>query len=127
MNGPTNPLYVFDTNAIIAALNDKNIVLQAGGRFISVITEMELLAKPGISPEAVREIRGFLKTIPVIPLSGEIKWEAIRVRRDGTPRLKLPDAIVAATAVILQAQLVTVDKRIRALAWPGFSALPPLP
>jgi hypothetical protein len=37
---------------------------------------MEVLAKPDITPEAEQEIQDFLKGITIIPLSGEIKWEA---------------------------------------------------
>jgi predicted nucleic acid-binding protein len=107
MNGPTDAVYVFDTNTVIGNLNGKTMTLQAGKRFISIITEMEVLAKPDITPEVEQEIQDFLKGITIIPLSDEIKWEAIRIRRAGSPRLKLPDAIVAATAVILNACLVT--------------------
>jgi predicted nucleic acid-binding protein len=126
MNGPTSAVYVFDTNVIIGNLNGKTMTLPAGRRFISIITEMEVLSKPDITPEAEREIQNFLEGITIIPLSDEIKWETIRIRRAGSPRLKLPDAIVAATAVVLNARLVTADDKLVKLAWPGFNALPPL-
>jgi predicted nucleic acid-binding protein len=125
MNGPTDAVYVFDTNTVIGNLNGKTMRLPAGRRFISIITEMEVLAKPDITPEAERDIQDFLKGITIIPLSGEIKWEAIRIRRTGSPRLKLPDAIVAATAVILNARLVTADERLIKLTWPDFTAILP--
>jgi predicted nucleic acid-binding protein len=62
----------------------------------------------------------------VIISKDEIKWEAIRIRRAGSPRLKLPDAIVTATAVVLSAYLVTADDKLTKLAWPGFNAVPSL-
>jgi predicted nucleic acid-binding protein len=130
MNGRTDgaapPLYVFDTNVIIRHLNDGSSVLGKGKRFISVITEMEVLAKPHISPEAEQKALRFIKGFTIVPLSDAIKHMAIRIRREGSPRLKLPDAIVAATAVILDAQLITADEKLRRLVWPGFNAvLPP--
>jgi predicted nucleic acid-binding protein len=124
MNGLTEAVYIFDTNAIIRHLNNGNNTLLAGSRFISVITEMELLAKPDISPEAGQKVYAFLKDIIVIPLSDAIKSEAIRIRREGSPRPKLPDAIVTATAVVLNAKLVTADGKLGRLVWPGFEAVP---
>jgi predicted nucleic acid-binding protein len=124
MNGPTNVVYVFDTNAAIRHLNNGNSTLPAGKRFISIVTEIELLAKPDISPEAEQQVYDFLQGITIIPLSDEVKNEAIRIRRKGSPRPKLPDAIVAATAVIMNAKLVTGDDRLFRLVWPGFDALP---
>jgi predicted nucleic acid-binding protein len=35
---------------------------------------------------------------------------------------KLSDSIVAATAVVLEAQLITTDDKLRRLLWPGFNA-----
>jgi predicted nucleic acid-binding protein len=67
-----------------------------------------------------------LKDIIIIPLSDEIKREAIAIRRDGSPRPKLPDAIIAATAVVLNAKLVTADERLCRLMWSGFDAVPVL-
>jgi predicted nucleic acid-binding protein len=84
------------------------------------------LAKPNLPPEEERLIRGFLATMPVIPLTDEIKREAILIRRSGTPRPKLPDAIVAATAVILGAKLVTADGDLGRLSWPSLSVVAPL-
>jgi predicted nucleic acid-binding protein len=106
-------------------LNKKILSLPKNDLFISVITEMEVLAKPDITPEAEQEIHDFFKNITIIPLSDEIKWEAIRIRRAGSPRLKLPDAIVAATTVTLNAKLITADERLIKLTWPGFNAVPP--
>jgi predicted nucleic acid-binding protein len=53
-----------------------------------------------------------------------IERTAIAIRREGEPRLKLPDAIVAATAVFMDAALVTADARLCKLTWPGFTVMP---
>jgi predicted nucleic acid-binding protein len=96
MNGLTDgappPLYVFDTNVIIKHLNDETSILGKGKRFVSVITEMEVLAKPHIPLATEEKALRFLKGFSIVPLSNAIKYEAIRIRRDGSPRLKLPDA-----------------------------------
>jgi predicted nucleic acid-binding protein len=129
MNGRTDgtiPLvYVFDTNVIIKHLNDGTSVLLKGKRFVSAITEMEVLAQPHMTLEAEEKALRFLRGFTIIPLSDTVKYEAIRIRRDGSPRLKLPDAVVAATAVVFDAQLITADEKLRRLVWPGFSAALP--
>jgi predicted nucleic acid-binding protein len=129
MNGQTDdtahPVYLFDTSVIIQHLNDGNSVLGKGKRFISVITEMEVLAKPHILLEMEQKALRFLKGFTIVPLSNAVKYEAIRIRREGLPRLKLPDSIIAATAVVLDAQLITADEKLRRLAWPGFNATLP--
>ena len=43
--------------------------------------------------------------------------------RFGSPHLKLPDAIIAATTVILEAALVTNDAALLNLNWNGLTAL----
>ncbi|MDR0388781.1 MAG: type II toxin-antitoxin system VapC family toxin [Spirochaetaceae bacterium] len=119
MNGPTNEKYVFDTNTVIGFIDKKFLSLPLGERFISVITEMELLAFPSITPEIEGEILNFLNAATIIPLTDEVKHEAIHLRREGIPRPKLPDAIVAASAVVLDAMLVSADEKLNKLNWPG--------
>jgi predicted nucleic acid-binding protein len=95
--------------------------LPLGDLFISVITRMEILAKPDHTAESVKEAKNFLETVMVVPLFDAIERTATSIRREASPRLKLPDAIIAATAVILEAQLITTDEKLRRLAWPGFN------
>jgi predicted nucleic acid-binding protein len=47
--------------------------------------------------------------------------QAISIRRFGKPRPKLPDAIVAATAVVLGATLASEDDKLLKLKWDGYS------
>jgi predicted nucleic acid-binding protein len=122
MNG-NNCRYVIDTNPVIYFTDNIIPTLPAGDRFLSVITEMELLVYPGLTPEKERHIQDFLNAVTIIPLTEAIKLEAIHIRRYGVPRLKLPDAIIAATAVIFKAELVTDDTDIRKLVWPGLQTV----
>jgi len=67
------------------------------------------------------KLRVFIsERLPVIDLTSEIKKETIALRR--TIKLKLPDCIVAATAVVLNAKLLTADNELLRLNWPGYAA-----
>ena len=123
MNGASGRSLVFDTNPILLFLDGKVDDLPIGDRFISVITEMELLAFPMLTANAEKKIRIFLNEAEIIPLTDAIKDEAIRIRRFGSPCLKLPDAIIAATAVKLGAAIVTNDAAILNLNWGGLNAV----
>jgi predicted nucleic acid-binding protein len=125
MNGLTDSRFVLDSCTCINFLNERIPSLPLGDLFISVITEMEVLAKRHITPEEEQEVIGFFKGVSIVPLSDAVKCEAIRIRREASPRLKLPDAIVAAAAVVLDAQLITADEKLRKLLWPGFNAALP--
>jgi predicted nucleic acid-binding protein len=48
--------------------------------------------------------------------------EAIRIRR--TRDLKLPDALIAASAVMLHAAVLSNDPHLRDFQWKGYQALP---
>jgi predicted nucleic acid-binding protein len=87
------------------------------------MTEMELLVYPELTPEKERDILDFLNSVTIVPLTEDIKREAIRIRRYGIPRLKLPDAIIAASAVILGTELVTEDTNMLKLVWPGLKTV----
>ena len=52
-------------------------------------------------------VNEFLRLIPVIPLNEEIEKETVELCRSTT--LKLPDAIIGATAIIYDARLVSRD------------------
>jgi predicted nucleic acid-binding protein len=68
-------------------------------------------------------IKAFLKDVTVIPFTDSIKTTATSLRRFGKPSPKLPDAIIAATAVLFGATLVTSDEKLRKLLWPGLETI----
>ena len=120
MNGPIDSKIVFDTNWVINHLKAKNDVKEFAGtnRFISVVTRIELYAFPHITPAGKKEIDDFLQAgVTVIPLNDEVEQKAIEVRRKFNP--KLPDAVVAATALVLGASLVTGDGPLAKKKIPG--------
>jgi predicted nucleic acid-binding protein len=119
--------FVLDTNAVIALAAGDNAVasvlenkLKAADLFISVISEIELFSKPKMAADEEENLRAFLseRTI-IIDLTDDVKNETIALRR--SVKLKLPDCIVAATAVILDSVLLTADKELLRLNWPGLN------
>jgi len=124
-----NGKYLFDTNAIVYYLQGRpewvDFIDNADmtERTASVITRLELLSYPGISTDEEERIHRFLSDLIVISLSESIESTAIAIRR--TARLKLPDAIIAATALRLNATLITGDQHLKNLEWPGFYAVAP--
>ncbi|MDA0364414.1 MAG: type II toxin-antitoxin system VapC family toxin [Chloroflexi bacterium] len=82
----------------------------------------ECLVGPARSgDDAVELVRTFLTRFPiaVVPLDAAVAEAAARLRASHGARLRLPDALVVATAQLVDADvLVTTDRQ-----WPGRSAL----
>ena len=98
---------------IIDFLKQKNAAIDLASLFlqhecfISVITKLELLKHPAITPDEEKTINEFLLLIPIIQMNTAIENETIVLSR--STRLKLPDAIIGATAIVCDAELVTCD------------------
>lgn len=106
--------FVLDTNIILYFLGGRLAEpLPAGPYTISVISELELLAYSGLVPSEEQRVRAFLADIVVTELTQAIKSHAVDLRK--RYGLKLPDAIVSATALALDATLLTNDQRLLAL------------
>jgi len=89
------------------------------GLVISRITWIEVLVgAPGEEPRKVRE--NFLRRFPIVELDERIAWEAIALREEH--RLKLPDAIIWASARLNSALLVTRNTNDFPLHDPGIRA-----
>lgn len=102
---------VFDTDILIDLLNGIEPALKEAEQYvvreISDITWMEVLA--GAQTEEERNIRGFLTHFRKVPITSEIAEQAILERRNR--RIKLPDAIIIATAVVGGRLLITRNTR----------------
>jgi predicted nucleic acid-binding protein len=110
----TRPLILLDTNIVLYFLGGRLAnPLPIGKYFISVITEMELLSYPNLSSDEERRILEFLNQITVVSIDNSVKNLTISLRKQY--RLKLPDAIITATAQNLNATLFTNDVRIARL------------
>jgi hypothetical protein len=99
---------LFDTNILIDYLNGvelaKTEIERARERFISIVTWMEVLAGAhNADEEDVIDL--FLRDFTVVGLTRRIARDAVGIRR--THRIRLPDAIVWASARSEAAVLVT--------------------
>jgi hypothetical protein len=104
--------FLLDTNTILYLLGGKlNLKNLPGGKFfISVINELELLSYPHLSNEEEIKIKNFIDDIDVFDLTDEIKTETVRLRKKYS--IKLPDAIICATALTQNAPLITFDENL---------------
>lgn len=104
--------FVIDTNIFILRFNDRLADLLPRGEIIcSIITEIELLSFSKLTSAEETLIRDTLAKLAIYGIDQDIKKEAIRLRRESG--LKLPDAIIAATAICHQAVLVTNDAELQ--------------
>jgi predicted nucleic acid-binding protein len=104
--------YLLDTNLIIEAVGGSAPAMNLLEKAVysewvgySAITRLELFGYPGLTPEeetALTEVCGEMEEVAV---ASNIVDRAIQIRR--SVRIKTPDAIIAATALELNAVLVT--------------------
>jgi predicted nucleic acid-binding protein len=71
----------------------------------SSMTKLEVLGYPGLNPTDEKTIRELLAEFEEVPILPAILDVAISLRR--LQKMKSPDAIIAATALFQQAELVT--------------------
>ncbi|MFV8833340.1 type II toxin-antitoxin system VapC family toxin [Aquisalimonas sp. APHAB1-3] len=112
---------LFDTNILIDYLNgidEARIELgRHQSRAISIVTWMEVLV--GAKDENEEHvIRGFLAGFQVIELDGSIAEKAITLRQQQN-RIRLPDAIIQASAETQNALLVTRNTKDFEATHPG--------
>ena len=102
---------VFDSNILIDYLKAIPQGLVEVDRYsqvcISLITWMEIMA--GSKPADVQVTRRALMTFKCLPISQDVAERAFVLRRDR--KLKLPDAIILATAQVAGLLLVTRNTR----------------
>lgn len=74
---------------------------------ISVVTQIEALSwiHPDKSKEAI--IKAFIEDANILSLSSDVVTQCVRIRRNR--KIKTPDAIIAATAIVYNLTLITND------------------
>ena len=105
--------YLLDTNIIIYYLNGDLMVkplfqeIQTGlsQGLYSPITWVELLSLPSLTATEIEEIKDFLRSFNSVLLTESLLECAAEIRRNY--RIKLPDALIAASALISDYTLVT--------------------
>jgi len=99
--------YLWDTNTVIYYLQNQFSI--SGEKFIdnvvdnsqpaiSVITEIELLCWKTATESDLELLQKFISNSVIYELGQDIKLKTIEIRKQS--RLKLPDAIIAATASV---------------------------
>jgi predicted nucleic acid-binding protein len=107
--------YLLDTNFILGMLKSTPEVTQAlqasnpaaSQCAYSAVTRMELLGFPGITADEDALIRSRLGRFRYLPIDLAVEDRAIQLRR--ARRIKLPDALIAASALCHGLQLLTLD------------------
>lgn len=106
--------YLLDTNIILYILSGNKTLadyLHLKNLYTSIISEIELLSYKDLTSAEEKSIKGFLSQFRVIYIDDTIKNEAIFLRKQYG--LKIPDCIIAATAISLNLPLLTADKQFK--------------
>lgn len=109
---------LIDTNSIIALLNGNANVIAAvetaDDIIISVINELEFKSFANLSLNDIKLFDEFITKIKVLDISANdtpLKNKIIEIRN--RYKLKLPDSIIAACAIVNNAALVTGDQEFK--------------
>lgn len=105
---------IVDTNILIYLLNGDPIAtesLQGHNLHISFVTELELLSIRNYADEELNAIKTLLSKLRVFNIPESIKQKTIELRQ--LYAIKLPDAIIAATAIRLGMPLLSADTVFR--------------
>jgi len=106
--------YVWDTNVAIYYLQQQfphsaekfmdNVVVDFQP-VISIITEIELLCWKTERKKDLEIVHDFVNDVLIIELEHTVKLKTVDIRRKH--RIKLPDAIIAASAIVYKLDLIT--------------------
>jgi len=106
--------YLWDTNTVIYFLQQQfppkaekfiDLTLKKSAPSISVITEIELLCWDTPGEKDLKVLHNFVEDAIVFELDKDIKIKTARIRK--SHKIKLPDAIIAATALTYNLILLT--------------------
>jgi len=102
---------VVDTNIVLYFLGGNQRLVRVVKGFdllIPFVVEIELLSYPFINRKEENSIKRFLDDCLIVDLNQTMKMETISLRR--AYGLKVPDALVASTALYYNAPLLSADK-----------------
>ncbi len=118
---PASDKYLVDNNIIIYTLKGVDMIVKAMEKlendnneiFYSTIIEAELFSFHELTQEQRIKIRGILDIGEIIDVDSEVALKAAELRslsrKIYNRKMKLPDAIIAATAFLYSAVLVTCN------------------
>jgi hypothetical protein len=107
--------YLIDNNAISSYFSGlfsekgMNLIAEAIDQTptISVITEIEALSWVSSDINKEKIIREFVKDANILSLTPAVVSQCVKIRR--SKKIKTPDAIIAATAIVHNLTLITSD------------------
>lgn len=102
---------VVDTSFIINLFNgvaEVQELITDRNLFVSVISEIEILSFPNLTDSDKALIKNFLSECYIVDIEPAIKDITIDIRAKF--KTKLPDAVIAATALYFDLPLFTMDK-----------------
>jgi len=118
--------FFLDTNVIIDTLND-DLTLLAFLKtlsdceiYINPIVAIEVLAKSDMSEDEEAAARALLDSFKWTEIDKTVCEIAVQIRR--AKELRLPDALIAASAITLNATVLSNDSRLKNYQRPGYTA-----
>jgi predicted nucleic acid-binding protein len=102
--------FLADTNFIIH-LNEGNPLIKPFLDYnfgVSFITEIELLGAFSISKTKKAQLNDILIDCQILEMNSQIKETCIKIRQQY--KLKIPDAIIASSAIVNKIPLITSDR-----------------
>ncbi len=104
---------ILDTNVIIFAskqiIDFRKILENSDELYVSIITYMEVYGYEFEEKAEKEAIDLFFEGLEVIDINREIAEQVVIYRKNKNKKIKLPDAIILATAKYLNAELITDD------------------
>jgi len=108
--------YLLDSNivlGIVKGYSESSAILQGIELYqcaYSSVTRMELLGYTGITAHEIKIITSLLNHLALIQIDSLIENRTIAIKQQH--KIKLPDAIILATALVNRLKLLTLDKRL---------------
>lgn len=102
---------LIDTNIalyLLAGSQPVADVLQGNRIYISFVSELELLGFRGVGNEQIKLIKKLLADCTIVDINAQIKEQTVALRKSHS--IKLPDAIIASTAIVFKIPMFTADK-----------------
>ncbi len=104
---------IFDSNVIIFFSKGKIDIAELSAKYeelcVSIITYVEVYAYEFEDKKEKALIDRFFENVEIIEVNRKIAAQAILYRKSKTKKIKLPDAIILASAKYISADLITDD------------------
>lgn len=96
----------------LAILQDKGVLLRECA--ISLVTYIEFVGFYGIDNQTAIQLKNIAQRFTCLPISSGITNQTIQIRQ--LHKIKLPDALILATAKHYELELITLDDKLKRFA-----------